>query len=114
MLRARVPEYRDNAGAGNVANLDVNAQPVIDVLLERVRAVDPAEVAATAASLQRLIVNWKRRAGEVDGLRFFLPFDPEKSLLSEASRPDLAEAHDSWATMRSLRAVDTESKLYLI
>ena len=87
---------------------------MIRLILERVAKVDPNEVGPTDESLRRLVKNWKRRAEEQEGLVFSNPFKPELALLADASRPEIAEQHDALATMWSMRAVDTESELYLI
>lgn len=114
LLRARSPEYRPNTSASQTENLDLAAEPVIRLILERVAKVDPNEVGPTDESLRRLVKNWKRRAEEQEGLVFSNPFKPELALLADASRPEIAEQHDALATMWSMRAVDTESELYLI
>ncbi len=114
MLRARYSEFRDNSSAANVEKLDLLAQPVIDQILERVEHTEPAELASTEKSLRKIISDWKLRASETQGLRFFKYNSPEQSLLADAARPEVAEQHDSFSTMWSLRAVDTESNLFLV
>ena len=115
MLRASVPQYRKNDGASKVDKLDRFAEPIIAKILDRVRNTDPDEVAGTEASLRKLVKDWQNRAAELNGkLVFANRRHPELSLLSDAGRPELAEAHDSMPTMWSLRAVDTESNLFLV
>jgi hypothetical protein len=114
MLRARVPVYRENKGAANVADLDVAAQPVINQILDRVRATEPDEVDGTEAGLRSLIKHWKWRASETPKLVFSNRRHPELALLADAGRPELAEEHEAFSTMWSLRAVDTESNLFLV
>jgi hypothetical protein len=114
MLRARYTEFRDNKGASNVDQLDILAQPVIDQILARVTIVEPDEVDGTEASLRQLIKDWKWRASENSKLVFSNKGHPELALLADASRPEVAEEHESFSTMWSLRAVDTESNLFLV
>ena len=113
MMRARYPEYRENKGAANVEKLDAKAQPVIQLIVNRVRQVDPDEAVATERVLLQIIDDWKRRAGDVPRLVFSHKGQPDLSLLSNAGQPDAAIA-DAMPTMWSLRAVDTESNLYLV
>lgn len=114
MLRATDPTYRDNKSAANVADLEVAAQPVIDRILTRVAATEPGEVEGTEESLRALIRHWKWRASEQPKLVFSNRRHPELALLADASRPEVAEEHEAFSTMWSLRAVDTESNLFLV
>jgi hypothetical protein len=63
--------------------------------------------------LRQIIDDWKRRASDVPGLVFSNPKRPDISLLSDAGRPDDGIT-DAMPTMWSLRAVDTESNLFLV
>ena len=114
MLRARYPQFRNNNGAANVADLDRIAGIVIDQIVERVRIVEPNEVEGTKASLRQFITDWKRRAAETPNLSFANRQHPELALLADASRPEIAEQHDAHKTTWSMRGVDTESNLFLL
>jgi hypothetical protein len=115
MLRARWPEYRPNRSAANVTDLDRLAEPVINQILARVRATEPAEEAGTEAGLREILKDWKYRAERAGGkLVFQNRKHPELALLADAGRPDIVEATESFGTMWSMRAVDTESNLYLV
>ena len=87
---------------------------MIDLIVERVSKVEPDEVESTRESLDRLVKRWHRRAAEQPKLRFSNPRHPEQALLIDAGQPHVADHHDSFGTMWSMRAVDTESNLYLI
>ena len=114
MLRARYQVFRPNAGAAAVDQLDRLAGPVISDILDRVKIVDPDELDSTRESLERVIADWKRRAGEQPKLVFSNRQHPELALLADASRPELVDQYDAFATSWSMRAVDTESNLFLL
>lgn len=114
MLRARYPQFRKNNGASNTGDLDRVAGPVIDQIVQRVRVVEPDEVEGTEASLRQLIVDWKKRAADTPQLVFANRRHPELALLADASRPEIAEQFEAKATAWSMRAVDTESNLFLL
>jgi len=112
MMRARYSEFRSNSGAAQVANLEARAQPVIDRIVERVQRVDPEQSVATEKVLHQVVEEWKRKAEEVTDLVFANRRKPEKSLLVDAGRDH--SGAEGMPTMWSLRAVDTESNLYLL
>jgi len=62
--------------------------------------------------LHQVVEEWKRKAEEVTDLVFANRRKPEKSLLVDAGRDH--SGAEGMPTMWSLRAVDTESNLYLL
>ena len=113
LLRAKYPEYRPNDGASNTRNLDIHAEWVIDRIVSRIERIDPSETQMARAHLCSLVEAWKRRAEEEPDL-YFRHDDPERSLLTDAAHPELADEFGSFSTMWSMRSVDTESNLHLI
>ncbi len=113
MMRARYNEFSANTSANNVANLDAQAAPIKKLIVDRVQLVDPEEAEHTATSIDQIVADWKRRASDQPNLKFADYKKPELALLQDASRPEAPNADSSFSTMWSLRAVDTESNLYL-
>ncbi len=114
LMRAKYPKFRPNAAARNVADLERRTAPIVASILERVAAVDPDEVDGTRESLTAFVKQWKRRGQEEPKLVYRNHHEPALALLSDAARPDLVADYNSQATMWSMRAVDTESHLYLV
>ena len=113
MLRAKYPEYRPNDGASNTSKLDIHAEWVIERIVNRIERIDPGETAMARAHLHSLVEAWKRRVEEEPEL-YFRHDDPERSLLTDAAHPELADECGSFSTTWSMRSVDTESNLHLI
>ena len=111
LARLTIPGLADNAAAHAVSDYEEELNVLVAKILERVEAVDPEAVDATAAELERILERWRTRASSVADLRFNAR-DMDKTLLVAAA--DEAEAqNNTMPTLWSLRDVDQESNLFL-
>jgi hypothetical protein len=111
LARLTIPGLADNGAAHAVSNYENELNVLVDKILERVEAVDPQAVGASAAELERILERWRTRASTVADLRFNVR-DVDKTLLVAAA--DEAEAQaNTMPTLWSLRDVDQESNLFL-
>src|SRR5690606_33932963 len=79
------------------------------LLLKRVQAVTPSEVAAVEKGFDEFVDRWCKEADTHNVLLFEpRPGNRAPSLLKSY---DDAEEHQAWPTLRSLRDVDAESAL---
>ena len=111
LARLRHKELRENISASNAMSLDEVLREEVQVILERVQQVDPAERSATEDHVRRILADWRRRADEVESLLYSKFTQPARSLLVEASSDD-RQAEGAFKTLYSLRDVDKSSRLY--
>ncbi|GAA0933822.1 helicase-related protein [Nonomuraea longicatena] len=118
MGRLMYAEMRPNQAAGRVRSFEKRLEELKDVILARVRSVDPDEVDATADDLDSLIGDWIRLADDNPELVYEAPKtfrrgEPraaDSALLCTHADEDL---RDAYPTLWSMRDVDVESDLYL-
>ena len=108
LARMLIPEARSNEAAGDIAAFAPGLTAIVDLIVDRVEAVDPDAKAATRVHLDRLIDDWKQRA-DLPGSLYY-QHTKERALLGDASE----RRHGGpLPTMWSLRDVDAETNLYL-
>lgn len=110
LARMFVDTLSTNAGAANVAMESRKLEKLVEIIIERVKAVSPAEVEKTKLDLEGIISLWISRAEEA-GLVYSNYSDNNTALLIEATGVD---SERSFPTLNSLRDVDQESKLHLV
>jgi len=112
LVRHTVPGLHQNNDAANIAAHKAEVEQLRDLILERVRHIDVAEVEPTRAELNQFISMWLRRACERPNLVYANREHPEHALLIEAAE-DTENLPDVMPTLWSLRDVDRTSNLYL-
>lgn len=110
LARMFVDTLSTNSGAANVAMESRELEKLVEIIIERVKAVSPAEVEKTKLDLEGIISLWISRAEEA-GLVYSNYSDNNTALLVEATGVD---SERSFPTLNSLRDVDQESKLHLV
>ncbi|WP_062355847.1 helicase-related protein [Herbidospora yilanensis] len=111
------PEMRPNSAAGNARRFGERFEELKDIILARVRAVDPEEAAGTEADLDDIIAKWRKMADNNPDLVYeakanFKRSEPradDTALLCTYADEDL---RDAIPTLWSMRDVDVESDLY--
>lgn len=114
MMRVALPKYRENKAAAMVGSLREDARPFIERIAERAAVVMAEEEHATRKQLEDIIDDWVRRAEDEPKLVFNNVRRPELSLLGAAGDAERRTTFEGFATLWSLRDVDTTSNLYLI
>lgn len=112
LARMLIPEFRPNDAAARILELEPRLAAVRDVILDRVRLVDPDYVEATERDFDQIIQDWKKRALERPELVFRDYAAPEQALLVDAGVDHSGDT--GWPTLWSLRDVDRTSNLYLV
>ena len=112
LARHTVDRLHENGDAANIGAHLGDVEALRDLILERVRTIDDAEVAGTREELDQFIEMWTRRAEAEKGLVYSNPEHPEQGLLIEAAE-DTENLPDVMPTLWSLRDVDRTSNLYL-
>jgi hypothetical protein len=112
LARLSIPGLADNTSATALADHEAELDLLAERIVERARAVDPAEAEATAAELDAIREQWRARIATVADLRFTTPRQPDRTLLVEAAELGTAQ-ENTFPTLRSLRDVDQESNLFL-
>jgi hypothetical protein len=101
----------DRAGAFDSTSPDV--QRAIEILKERVAAVDPGELEVTERHLRRLVAQWDEAAALARGagrsLYYRAPSKQHAALLQ-----DFGGRRDSWETLQSMRNVDRQCTIHVI
>ena len=110
LARLTNTELRPNQSAGEISDHRPALESLVELIVNRARAVDETEAQHTAAHLRQIINDWESQAEEGSSLFFNNPRVPESSLLHAA---DDFDADDGFPTLWSLRDVDAESHLYL-
>lgn len=110
LVRTKVPDMRDNAGARDVSDHLGAIEHFIGQLAERADRVDPGTGEAVREQLGAILDAWVARSIEAPKLVYANPRDAVNSLLASA---DMAEG-EGLPTPSSLRDVDSESNLYLV
>lgn len=117
LVRMLHPIARPNAAAAAVGTFREELARAKDVIMERVRAVDPSAAGATEDELDEFVLDWEELARVSPGLvyeaRWRAPGAPERGpdtalLRSFVVDDDLENATE---TMWSLRDVDVETEL---
>ncbi|MEV4321275.1 helicase-related protein [Microbispora rosea] len=111
-------EMRDNDMAGQVREFVDRLDELKDVIMARVREVDPDEAAGTEADLDFIIDYWTKLADNNPKLVYeakanFKRSEPrpaDTALLCTHSDEDL---HDALPTLWSMRDIDADADLYL-
>ena len=114
IARLLVSGFRLNRGASNAPTHKTDLQQMSQIIVDRVRNVDPDEAEATAAELSELVDDWIAASSAAQGGLGYMrgPATPH-ALLVSAGR-ELGEDSAALPTLWSLRDVDLESNLYLI
>ncbi|GLZ08896.1 DNA helicase [Actinomadura sp. NBRC 104412] len=121
MARLLYSEARPNTGAGDVAMFENRLEELKDLILARVRAIEPnapEQWQGTENDLYAIIDKWRKLAADNPELLYEAPSNFKRSepraadaaLLRSHSDEDL---DDAFRTLWSLRDVDVESDLYL-
>jgi hypothetical protein len=113
LARHTVDGLHGNADAANILRYATEVAALRDLILERVRAIDPAEVDPAGEELDDFIGIWTSRAEAQRDLVYSNPQDPERGLLIEAAA-DTQDLIGVLPTLWSLRDVDRTSNLYLV
>ncbi|MQY15797.1 hypothetical protein SRB5_59880 [Streptomyces sp. RB5] len=115
LARILIPQARDNDAAGRVHTYEqrLRGEEVKGVLVNRVRAIDPAEAEAVAADFDEF-VDWWCAEAEIHGGLFFEPDRRHPNIPSLLmAYDDQSEDAEAWPTLWSLRDVDAETALFL-
>lgn len=115
LARLLVPVLRPNNAAGKILTERSALEVLNSTILSRIASAAPEELEAARSQLDQLLDQWTQRA-EVgaDGLVYSDRHDPARSLLIDASQDSPTPDGDEYfATLWSLRDVDTESPLRL-
>ena len=110
LARAKVDALSSNDAAVDVSGYLEELRTIKAEIVERVRRVSPEEASQAASQIDQILNLWKRR-GEGGLLKYYQYLQPDKSLLTEAT--DTESIH-CIQTLRSLRDVDKESKLFIL
>ncbi|WP_433697737.1 helicase-related protein [Nocardiopsis sp. CA-288880] len=118
MARLLYPEARANDAAARVGDFEERLEQIRELVLLRVKDVDPEEVAATAEDIDHFFEEWRLLAKGNGDLVYEAPYTferskeraPDTALLCSYSDEDL---DDAFPTLWSMRDVDVESDLYL-
>ena len=113
LARQTIPGMRANEEARSVDGLHERLAPVKASLLQRVAAVAPHELEATAIAFDDFVNEWIDKAEEHEQFFYSMPSDPERSLLGDAAELERDEP-GNFPTLRSLRDVDKASGLFLV
>ena len=113
LARMLLPSFRPNSGAREIVTSRGDLEPVINLILDRVREVAPDEFEGTRDQLKEILDTWAGRAADEAELVYNHPSDPSKSLLVSAER-STDEASTFFRTPWSLRDVDTSSSMFLL
>ncbi len=109
LARLLVPDLTTNGSAGEVRTVRDQLSPIAELIVARARSVSPDDADDTARELDEIIEAWEERASEIGDLYFEHKQQDEHALLREA-----ADREDRFATLWSLRDVDTTSNLFPI
>lgn len=112
LARLMLPSARDNEAAARVEDFlpDLRGQ-VGKVLLDRVSAVEPAELEATAAAFDGFVEWWRTEAMERPNLVYEAPRGSRGPALL-ANYDDESADVSPWKTLWSLRDVDASSTFF--
>lgn len=112
LARILILQARPNEGAGRVESYEhIIRGRIKSLLLKRVQAVTPTEVAAVEKGFDEFVDRWCEEADTHNVLLFEpRPGNRGPSLLKSY---DDAEEHQAWPTLWSLRDVDAESALFM-
>jgi helicase-like protein len=113
LARLLFSDFRPNAGAATIQNELAKLESVKDLIIERVRDVDPDEADGAEVQLSQLILDWKTQRERRGTLVYRDTRDPSRALLRDASQPADGDG-EGFPTLWSLRDVDQESNLYLL
>lgn len=111
--RHTVRGLHENADAANIETHVDEINAIRDQILQRVDAIDHAEVDSARDELDQFIGTWVRRARADRDLEYSNYEHPDHSLLIEAAQ-DVQDLPDVMPTLWSLRDVDRTSNLYLV
>ncbi|MBN6767058.1 MULTISPECIES: helicase-related protein [Micrococcus] len=116
LARQGIPDLGPNEAAGRFRKSDPHSggalREMLDELLARVDASDPAESHRTKEELVRLVAQWDHRASDPDSpplqyqRRRFTKRNDSNVLLK-----DFAEAGPGWVTANSMRSVEPNSAI---
>ncbi|MFG3102873.1 helicase-related protein [Streptomyces sp. NPDC048182] len=113
LARVLIPAARPNEGAGRVETYEhVVRGRIRSLLVERVRAVTPAETEAVEQSFDEFVTWWCKEAGIDNGL-LFEPMRGSRAPSLLKSYDDETADREAWSTLWSLRDVDAESALFM-
>ena len=114
LARFTIRELAGNNDAHRIEEVVDRLASVKSVIVDRVRQVEEKETTATEKQIDEIITQWRNLREHIgDGLSFFDYSNPERAVLVDAADADPA-LDNAFPTMRSLRDVDPESKLYPI
>ncbi|MEW1604061.1 helicase-related protein [Streptomyces sp. NPDC093808] len=112
LARILIPEARPNEGAGRVDSYEhILRGRIRSLLLERVQAVTPSEVAAVEQGFDEFVDRWCQEA-DIHNVLLFEP-KPGNRAPSLLKSYDDSEDRQAWPTLWSLRDVDAESALFM-
>lgn len=117
--RLLIPQARANDTAGAVEDYLGDLNELRDLIVARVKNIDPAQADAAAEEIDYFVADWRRLASANPDLVYEAkarsqwqpqPRAEDTALLRSHSDDDL---HSAWPTLWSLRDVDVEADLYL-
>jgi len=117
LARVLVPELRENTDASKIAEFRDAVQNITDGLVIRASSISKEHEESVKNQISSILDSWQKRAQTEPELEYDNRRKIEHSLMfraSENKHPDLSgTAGDAaFATMQSLRNVDTESSLF--
>jgi len=115
LVRALIPEMRDNSGAGKIQDNLEKVKQVKDMIVKRVQEIFPEEALDTERHLSDLITQWAELA-KSENLVYRASGGKSKamSLLIDPLDNSQGERKESFPTQWSLRDVDKEANLYIV
>jgi len=113
LCRYLIPGLQGNDSAQKVNNFENQIESVKDLLLARVKRVDPLELNDTRIELDDFIDRWKRMALDSPALKY-QKFKETKDVLLFAIGDSEDELIDALPVLTSMRDVDKTSSIYEI
>jgi hypothetical protein len=112
LARAMLDRFRPNSGAAAIRTHRDDLEAVRQVILHRVREVDPPEEEATMREVDRFLEKWSEMAERSPELVYANPHRQDGILLSDADGMS-TDRSDPAPTLSSLRDVDLTTHLFL-
>lgn len=111
LARQLIPGLRDNSDAGKAPDYEDELIAVADQVVGRARRIEPDQADAVQEHLDEVIADWLSVARRDPNLAYEVRRHQAGTALLTPAAPE-TEPEDGFATMWSLRDVDTESHLY--
>ena len=113
LCRFLIPGLMKNSSAKDIHNFENEVESVKQILLDRVKRIDPLELIDTEFEIDYFIQNWKNLASDSTSL-IYHKFKQAKDVLLVAFGDSEDEASELFYVLTSMRDVDKTCSIYEI